>query len=109
LGLAVVIALNRVLLGDRSGRVPDFSFSSFVITGSPSTILIEQTDVEKLHLVTGVILYLALLIDLHVALVLGPPCHREDFLFPWVLGPVFSLIRHFKAVPNQLAGEEFDV
>ena len=65
---------------------------------------IKRRDVEKPHLVIGVIHRPLLIIDLHVALVFGSPFQIEDSLFPWVLGHVFFLIRNLKTLPNEVSG-----
>ena len=47
--------------------------------------------------------------DFHVDFVIGSPFHVINSILSWVLWPVFLLIRHLKAVPNQVASEELDV
>ena len=70
---------------------------------------IKRRDVEKPHLVIGIIHRPLLIIDLHFVLVFGSPLHIEDLVFPGVLQPVFFFVGDLKAVPNEVAGEEFDV
>jgi hypothetical protein len=70
---------------------------------------VKRVDVKKAHFVIGVIHILLLIINLHVAPILGSPFHILNSILPRVLCPVFFLIRHMKVIPDQVARQELDV